>query len=83
MGIPLSEMVTWDFNQPNGGLTEQQIRNAKIILWNGHCSVHQVFKPEQIDNFLAEYPDTKVIAIPKPVLRSVKKPIMSDQPNIF
>jgi len=37
MGIPLEEMVTWDFNQPMGGLTVEQIRAAKIILWNGYC----------------------------------------------
>ncbi len=65
MGIPLEELVTWDFNKPMGGLTEEQIRNAKIILWNGYCSVHQVFKPEQIDNFLQRYPETKVIAHPE------------------
>ncbi|ASF47043.1 quinolinate synthase NadA [Methylovulum psychrotolerans] len=65
MGIPLEEMVTWDFNKPMGGLTEAQILNAKIILWNGHCSVHQAFKPEQIDNFLARYPETQVIAHPE------------------
>ncbi|MEQ1529948.1 MAG: quinolinate synthase NadA [Methylococcales bacterium] len=65
MGIPLEEMVTWDFNKPMGGLTEAQIKQAKMILWNGYCSVHQVFKPEQIDNFLARYPETKVIAHPE------------------
>jgi quinolinate synthase len=65
MGIPLDQMVTWDFTKPMGGLTEQQIREAKIILWNGYCSVHQAFKPEQIDNFLAKYPETKVIAHPE------------------
>ncbi len=65
MGIPLAEMVTWDFNKPQGGLTEAQIHNAKMILWNGHCSVHQAFKPEQIDGFLARYPETKVIAHPE------------------
>jgi len=65
MGIPLEEMVTWDFTKPMGGLNEQQILNAKMILWNGHCSVHQAFKPEQIDDFLARYPETKVIAHPE------------------
>jgi len=65
MGIPLDQMVTWDFTKPQGGLTEQQIRQAKIILWNGFCSVHQVFKPEHIDDFLARYPETKVIAHPE------------------
>ncbi len=65
MGIPLDEMVTWDFNQPMGGLTVEQIRAAKIILWKGFCSVHQVFKPEHIDDFLARFPETKVIAHPE------------------
>ncbi|MDT8406444.1 MAG: quinolinate synthase NadA [Methylococcales bacterium] len=65
MGIPLEQMVTWDFNKPMGGLTAQQIRAAKIILWQGHCSVHQMFKPEHIDNFLEQYPETQVIAHPE------------------
>jgi quinolinate synthase len=65
MGIPLEHMVLWDFNKPMGGLTEEQIKNAKIFLWGGFCSVHQMFKPEQIDNFLAKYPETKVIAHPE------------------
>lgn len=65
MGIPLNAMVTWDFDQPMGGLTEKQIRDAKMILWNGYCSVHQMFKPEQIDQFLERYPETKVISHPE------------------
>ena len=65
MGIPLEQMVVWDFDQPMGGLTEQQIRDARVILWKGFCSVHQMFQPEQIDQFKAEYPDTKVIAHPE------------------
>ena len=65
MGIPLEQMVTWDFNQPLGGLRIEQIKEAKIILWKGHCSVHQAFKPEHIDNFLMQYPETIVIAHPE------------------
>ncbi len=65
MGIPLEEMVTWDFTKPMGGLTEQQIRDAKIILWKGFCSVHQIFQPEHIDRFLEKYPETKVISHPE------------------
>lgn len=65
MGIPLADMVTWDFTRPMGGLTEQQNRNAKIILWNGYCSVHQVFKPEHIDDFVKRFPETKVISHPE------------------
>jgi len=65
MGIPLGQMVTWDFTQAMGGLTKSEIENAKIILWKGHCSVHQAFKPEHIDEFLSRYPETKVIAHPE------------------
>lgn len=65
MGISLSEMVTWDFDKPQGGLSEQQIRDAKMILWKGYCSVHQAFKPEYIDDFLVKYPEAKVISHPE------------------
>jgi len=65
MGIPLEEMVVWDFDQPFGGLTKTQIKNAKMILWKGFCSVHQMFKPEHIDRFRAMYPDVKVISHPE------------------
>ncbi len=65
MGIPLEEMVVWDFSKPMGGLRAEQIRQAKMILWGGYCSVHQVFQPEQIDDFLQRYPETKVIAHPE------------------
>ncbi|MGI2325067.1 MULTISPECIES: quinolinate synthase NadA [Methylococcus] len=65
MGIPLEEMVTWDFGKPLGGLTEDEIRRARMILWAGFCSVHQMFRPEHIDRFLAQYPDTRVIVHPE------------------
>jgi len=65
MGIPLEEMVTWDYDQPLGGLTPEQIKKAKVILWKGFCSVHQMFKPEHIDRFKAKYPDAKVISHPE------------------
>ena len=65
MGIPLEEMVLWDFTKPMGGLTVEAIRRAKIILWKGFCSVHQVFKPEHIDRFKEQYPETLVISHPE------------------
>lgn len=65
MGIPLEDMVVWDFDKPMGGLTADEIRNAKMILWKGFCSVHQMFQPVQIDNFLEKYPETKVISHPE------------------
>ena len=65
MGILLEEMVVWDFDKPQGGLTVDEIKNAKMILWKGFCSVHQVFEPKHIDEFLERYPETKVIAHPE------------------
>ena len=65
MGIPLEEMVVWDYDLPMGGLTAEQIRAAKMILWKGFCSVHQMFKPEQIENFRRDYPEGKVISHPE------------------
>ncbi len=65
MGIPLDEMVVWDYDKPLGGLSVAQIKRAKIILWKGFCSVHQLFQPEQIDNFRQKFPETKIISHPE------------------
>ncbi len=73
MGMPLEEMAVWDFNQPRGGLTIEQIRKARLILWKGFCSVHQMFKPEHIDQFLARYPETQVISHPEASLEVCRK----------
>ena len=43
MGVPLDRMVVWDPHEPRGGLTPEQVRQAKLILWKGHCSVHTRF----------------------------------------
>jgi len=65
MGIPFDKMAVWDYNQPMGGLTPDEIRNAKVLLWKGFCSVHQMFKAKHIDAFLAKYPNAKIIAHPE------------------
>ena len=65
MGIPLDEMVVWDFDQPMGGLTPEQIKKAKMILWKGFCSVHQMFQPQHIIKFRNQYPDGLVISHPE------------------
>ncbi len=65
MGLPLEQMVVWDFNQPQGGLTADQIRAAKVILWKGHCAVHQMFQPQHVDTFRKQHPDGKVISHPE------------------
>jgi len=65
MGIPLEQMVVWDFDKPQGGLTQVQIQAAKIILWDGFCSVHQQFQPEHIEQYRTTYPEGKVISHPE------------------
>ena len=65
MGIPLEEMVVWDPYMPMGGLTTQRLRAARVILWKGHCSVHQRFLPSHVDAVRANYPGIKVIVHPE------------------
>jgi quinolinate synthase len=65
MGVPLDEMVLWDPDQVNGGLTPEQFRRAKLILWKGHCSVHTRMNTRQIDAFRKMYPSGKVIVHPE------------------
>lgn len=65
MGIPLSEMVVWDPYQINGGVTPARLRAAKIILWKGHCSVHQRFLPDHVDAVRAKCPGIQVVVHPE------------------
>ncbi len=65
MGIPLAEMVVWDPYMLNGGVTPERLRSAKVILWKGHCSVHQRFLPEHVDKVRARYPGIQVIVHPE------------------
>lgn len=65
MGIPLEQMLVWDFNKPLGGHTPEAIRAAKMILWKGFCSVHQMFQPAHIDNFRKRVPNGRVISHPE------------------
>ena len=65
MGIPLNEMVVWDPYQINGGVTPDRLRAAKIILWKGHCSVHQRFLPEHVDRVRREEPGMQVVVHPE------------------
>ena len=65
MGIPLDQMPVWDPDLEMGGLTAAEIRNAKILLWKGHCSVHQMFQPAHILRFRNQYPDGLVVSHPE------------------
>jgi quinolinate synthase len=65
MGIPLDQCVVWDPYMINGGLTRERLQAAKIILWKGHCSVHQRFLPEHVDQVRAAHPGIQVIVHPE------------------
>jgi quinolinate synthase len=65
MGIPLDQMIVWDPYQELGGNTPEAIRNARVLLWKGYCSVHQRFTPQQVERVRREHPGIRVIAHPE------------------
>jgi len=65
MGIPLDEMVVYDPKAPNGGLTREQIERARVILWRGHCSVHELFTAAQCDEIRRIDPEYKILVHPE------------------
>jgi len=65
LGLSLDDCVLWNPWKPMGGLTEDEIRNAKMILWRGHCSVHGRFTRESIKEVRARIPGVQVIVHPE------------------
>jgi quinolinate synthase len=65
MGIPLKEMSVWDWRLPQGGNRPEVIRSSRILLWKGHCSVHQMFKPEHVEQFRRRFPAGRVLVHPE------------------
>src|SRR6516225_9608048 len=65
MGIPLDQCVVWDPFMIGGGTTPERLRQARVILWKGHCSVHQRFLPEHVDKVRTKYPGIRVIVHPE------------------
>ncbi|HWE97304.1 MAG TPA: quinolinate synthase [Tepidisphaeraceae bacterium] len=65
MGYPLDKMVVWDPNQDLGGNDARRLREADFVLWKGHCSVHQLFRLEHVDQVRAQHPGMKVIVHPE------------------
>ncbi|HZS25799.1 MAG TPA: quinolinate synthase NadA [Candidatus Angelobacter sp.] len=65
MGIPLDQCVVWDPFMLQGGVDPERLRSARVILWKGHCSVHQRFLPEHVDRVRSRFPDIKVIVHPE------------------
>ncbi|MBF0138611.1 MAG: quinolinate synthase NadA [Magnetococcales bacterium] len=66
LGIPLEQIVVWNPDlSPLGGLTETAIKQAKVILWHGFCSVHQMFMPAHVDLFRQRLPGIQIIVHPE------------------
>jgi quinolinate synthase len=68
MGIPIEEMVLWNWRLPAGqlgGASEEALDRSRIILWQGHCSVHQRFSLTQIQAAREQYPDVKIVVHPE------------------
>jgi quinolinate synthase len=65
MGIPLDQMIVWDPYEELGGNTPEAIRNARVILWKGYCSVHQRFTPQQVERVRRQHPGIRVIVHPE------------------
>jgi len=64
-GIPLDKMVLWNPHEDLGGNTEEDLLNAKLILWRGHCSVHGRFKPWHVDKIRKDIPGVQVLVHPE------------------
>ncbi len=70
MGIRLEEMVVWDpwalqIGQVQGGQTKERLAASRVLLWKGHCAVHQRFLPGHVDQVRAKYPGIQVIVHPE------------------
>ncbi len=70
MGIPLEEMAVWDpwavqLGPVQGGQTKDRLAASRILLWKGHCAVHQRFLPSHVDEVRAKYPGIQVIVHPE------------------
>jgi quinolinate synthase len=66
MGITNDQMPVWDPYEPElGGNTEDAIRRSKVVLWKGHCSVHQMFKAEHVALFRSHHPGIKILVHPE------------------
>jgi quinolinate synthase len=74
MGIPLDQMAVWNPHAERlGGNSAPALQNAKVLLWQGHCSVHAMFRPEHVAAFRSKYPGIKVLVHPECSMEVVDK----------
>lgn len=72
LGIDLDDMIVWNPFKPLGGHAPERIKAAKVILWQGHCSVHTRFTPRQIEAARRRFPDVNVIVHPECTMETVQ-----------
>ena len=72
MGVGLDEMLVWNPFKPLGGHSKEALRSSKLILWQGHCSVHTRFTVPQIEEARSRYPDVQVIVHPECTMEVVQ-----------
>jgi quinolinate synthase len=65
MGVPETDMIIWDPAKPLGGNSAEAIGKARLILWRGFCSVHQLFRPEHAASMRERYPGILILAHPE------------------
>ena len=72
LGIGLDDMLVWNPFKPLGGHTADALRKARVILWQGHCSVHTRFTVAQIEQAREKYPDVNVVVHPECFMETVQ-----------
>ena len=65
MGIPLDRMPVWNPYEELGGNGEEALTQSRVLLWKGHCSVHQMFQPAHVHQFREKYPGIKILVHPE------------------
>ena len=65
LGLSLDDCVVYDPHKPNGGLSDEQLRNARVILWRGHCSVHGRFTADNVREARERIPGVRVLVHPE------------------
>jgi quinolinate synthase len=65
LGYEADDMAVWDPRQELGGLSDAAVRSSRLLLWKGHCSVHQRFRPEHVVAFRSEHPGATVVVHPE------------------
>lgn len=83
LGIALDEMIVYDPHKPNGGNSAADYARAKVVLWRGHCSVHQNFQAAHPDLWRSRHPGIKIIVHPECPFEVVQKADISGSTKVI